>query len=69
MKKKRLKFLPFAIEMVVLKWSLVNRYHGTLRVNPSRPNHFLTMDIFNELSHFDIFLHMDVLEFFNFNHT
>jgi len=25
------------------------------------------MDIFNELSFFDIFLHMDLLEIFNFN--
>jgi len=26
----------------------------------------LTIEVFNELSHFHIFLHMDVLEFFNF---
>jgi len=37
--------------------------------NPSRLDNFLTMEIFNELFHFDIFLHMDVLEIFNFNHT
>jgi len=27
------------------------------------------MEVLNELHHFDIFLHIDVLEIFNFNHT
>ncbi len=27
------------------------------------------MEVFNELYYFDIFLHIDVLEFFKFNHT
>jgi len=38
-------------------------------LNPSSPNDFLTMGGFNEFYHFDIFLHIDVLEIFNFNHT
>jgi len=38
-------------------------------LNPSWPNNFLTIEVFNELSHFDIFLHRDVLEIFNFNQT
>jgi len=29
----------------------------------------LTMEVINELSHFNIFLHMDVFENFNFNRT
>jgi len=37
--------------------------------NPSRPINFFTIDFFYELSYFDIFLHMDVLETFNFNFT
>jgi len=40
-----------------------------LPINPSRPSNFLTMDILNELYHFDNFLHMNVLEIFNFNYT
>jgi len=35
--------------------------------NPSRPNNFLTMEVFNELSHFGNLLHMDVIEIFHFN--
>jgi len=36
---------------------------------PSRPNKILIVDILNELSHFDVFSHMDVLEIFTFNST
>jgi len=38
-------------------------------LNPPRYKTFLTMDIFNESSYFDIFLHVDVLEIFNFDYT
>jgi len=40
-----------------------------LTLKPLRPNNFLTTKVSNELSHFDIFLHVDVLEIFNFNYT
>jgi len=35
-----------------------------LSLNPSRPNNFLTMEAFNQLSHFEMFLYMDVFEIF-----
>jgi len=38
-------------------------------IKPSRSNNFLTIEVVNESSHFDIFLHLDVLEILNFNHT
>jgi len=44
-------------------------WNAKIEVNYLRPNNFLTMEVFNELSHFDIFLHITMLEIYNFNHT
>jgi len=51
-------------------WSLGLATHWKpLLSRVTRPSNFLTIEVFKELFHFDIFLPMDVLETFNFNHT
>jgi len=62
-----LKYEKYVIQVQSNKSSKISYIEHKNSLTPQGPT-TLTMEVFIELSYFDIFLHMDVLEFCNFNH-